>query len=176
MRKSFSHFLLMCAAGTVSSCANLGIYPPPWQNALLNPQPSYSASYRRSRYGEHPRVAHTRRVRHEAAPAAPVTAADADSAPVRQESGPTEAASTPPALTLAGDSGDRERALRLLDRVDNDLDRARSRPLTAAQRESYARASELANRARRALAENDCAAASSLARKARSLAAAVNRD
>jgi len=173
MRKSFSHFLLVCLAGAVSSCASLGIYQPPWQNARFNPQPS---SYRRSRYSERTRVAHTRRVRREPAPAAPAAAADADSAPVRQESSTTEAASTQPAaLTLAGNSGDRERALQLLDRADTELDRARTRPLTAAQQESYARASELANRARRALAENDCAAASSLARKARSLAAAVNR-
>ncbi len=77
---------------------------------------------------------------------------------------------------MAGDSGDRERAQRLLESADENLVWARGRHLGAAQKEIYERASELTGSAHRALADNDCAAASSLASKASLLAAMIGGE
>ena len=95
-------------------------------------------------------------------------------APAKPASAPSSPSTPPVSLTLAGDSGDRQRAQQLLDDADASLMRARKRHLTSTETLTYERASQLANRARRALQENDCAAASSLASKASSLAAGIN--
>jgi hypothetical protein len=177
MHKLFANVALVCLAGTFSSCANIGAYQAPWLGQS-GTQPTYYAHSRRSRSSQRSRPVRSRMARHEPTPppADATATADAEKAPAVEERGATGGYTAPAALTLAGDNGYREHALQLLHTVDAELDRARTRPLTAAQQQSYARASELADRARRALAENDYAAASSLARKARSLAAAVSHD
>lgn len=163
--------LLLCS---LSGCADTGISRPPW----LWPSPpapySSTSSYRHHRSE---RVRSARRYR------APRESSVTDSVNPRVDNISTDRTTPPPvavsspapvSLTLAGDSGDRERAQHLLASADENLLRARGRRLTAEQKATYERASQLASRARRALADNDCAAASSLAGKASSLAAGIN--
>jgi hypothetical protein len=171
--------LVLILAALVSACDYLGSSRPPWLNyavpaqpSAYNPAPSYS-SYRRGRPAERVHIAHSRSTRE----SNPARSAEVENSRVntdRASSAPAPAVSSPPvSISLAGDNGDRQRAQHLLEETDANLDRARAQHLTASQKETYRRASQLANRARRALADNDCAAASSLAGKAVSLAAGL---
>ncbi len=159
-------------------CADTGVSRPPWLNALW-PSPPAPYSYRHRRSTERVRSARRSRAPRESsatASANPGSSPSADHVRTDRTTPPPADTSSavPVSLTLAGDSGDREQAQRLLASADENLLRARGRHLTAAQQETYQRASQLASRARRALADNDCAAASSLAGKASSLAAGIN--
>ncbi len=173
MRRWFLRFLTVALAGIFSACAYAPAYRPPWL-VSAPPQRTYS-SYRHSRSSERARAARSRSVARESSPAT-TTDLGADRAAGDSAARGSAAVSSPPpvSLSLAGDSHDRERAQRLLVDADADLHLASKRRLSAAQRETYERASQLAHRARRALADNDCAAASSLAGKASSLAAGIS--
>ncbi len=163
----------------LSGCDLIGAPQPPWLNLSPPQRPSYSYAARRHiRVSEHSRSARTGYS--ESASRAP---AQSDLAPppavnsAERAATPSTAVSAAPiTLSLAGDSGDRQRAQHLLQVTDANLMRARSRHLSAAEQETYQRASQLASRARRALADNDCAAASSLAGKASSLAAGLSGE
>ncbi len=161
-----------------SACEYMGPYRPPWLiNDDSNSRRTYSSSYRyRHTRSQRARVAQTR-----AAPRDSIASGTHDEAAGVERVAierPVPAPAVAPApeanLSLAGDVSDRQRALNLLARTSDELTRARAHALTKAQRENYERARQLASRARRALAEDDCAAASSLALKASSLAAGIN--
>jgi hypothetical protein len=166
-------FLAVFVAGGLCSCAYPGGYNPAWLNQFMAPQPTSYSAYRRSRYHEHWRVAHVRShhrdsdVAKKAAPTA--TIEDAAAVP-----SPAPVARPQVTLTLAGDNQDRERARNLLRKTDATLVQVSRRPLSNVQKETYERASELAGRARRAFANDDYAAASSLAVKASALSAEMN--
>lgn len=176
MRSLPLRLLAISLAASLYACASMPALPAPWvKGYVAPPQRAYYSAYRRSNHGQRARATHVRRARHETVsavvadkPATPVPAA-------AQHSPPGAAYPQTVALTLAGDNADRERAIASLDLTGAELARAHSRRLTAAQEKNYVRATELASSARQALADNDCAAASSLARKAHSLAASVNQ-
>jgi hypothetical protein len=116
------------------------------------------------------RVAHN----HPQAPESGVTAARTSADPGTDHTAPATAANAgSSSLSLAGDSRDRARAQRTLDAVDSKLGRVHAGSLSAPQKETYNRANQLAKRARRALADGDDAAASSLATKASSLSSGI---
>jgi hypothetical protein len=175
MRSLPLRLLAISLAAGLYACSSMPAVQAPWLKAYVAPpQRAYYSAYRRSSYGQRARATHVRRARHETVSA---VAADKPATPVSaaaEHSPPGAAYPQTIALTLAGDNADRERAIASLDLTGAELARAHSQPLSAAQEQNYLRASELASRARQALADNDCAAASSLARKARSLAAIVN--
>jgi hypothetical protein len=175
-RKPYSFFNPLLAAVCACiyfGCASYNPYRSPWDNLFSPPRyyPRYSTS--RHRRGERRRVAHNR------SPGESTTTNASESAPpdtgrAMPATAAAPAASEPPAsLSLAGDGGDRARAQRLLKTVDTKLGRARAHGLKGSQKETYERASQLAHRAHRALADDDSAAASSLATKASSLAAGI---
>ncbi len=171
MRRTLRFFLLL-AAGGLCSCAYPSAYRPAWLNQFSTPQHRYY-TYRRRR-SEHSRLARVRSHRQ-----------SIDTVKITEPAAITEGAiAAPPAppdsrpqvtLTLAGDNEDRERAQNLLQKTDAKLIEAGRRPLSDAQKENYERATQLAGRARRALANNDYTAASSLAGKAWALSADMNR-
>jgi hypothetical protein len=171
--------LVLTLAAFFSACDYLGTSRPPWLNYVMPaqpgayyPAPSYS-SHRRSHPAERVHIARSRSTR-ESNSARSAEVQDSRVNTDHASSAPAPAVSGPPvSISLAGDNGDRQRAQHLLEEADANLDRARAQHLTASQKETYRRASQLANRARRALADNDCAAASSLAGKAVSLAAGL---
>jgi hypothetical protein len=144
--------------------------------ALVSPSPHYSyySNHRHSHYSERVRTAHNHSTLR---PSTTTAVADDRANPPGSErvaaERPAPASASPTTLTMAGDSGDRAHARSLLSSVDSQLDRVHSGHLSASEKESYTRASQLAQRARRALADDDCAAASSLAAKASSLAAGL---
>jgi len=168
-------FLAVVCACLYFGCAGYDPYRAPWDNLFSPPRyystSRYSSSRERHRRSEHHRVARNR-------------PAGGESTTSARESVPSDtdrvtpvstAASSPRAsLSMAGDSGDRAHAQRLLAAVDTKLSRAHAHGLKGSQKETYERASQLAHRARRALADDDCAAASSLATKASSLAAGIS--
>ncbi len=172
MRKRTVRLPAMALACLFSACGYP--YRPPWLNSYLPYQRTYYSSYRRSRVHS----TRSRSASHESSASTAVDSPEPPTAdrPVTESTAPAPAAaSNPPvSLSLAGDSGERERALHLLENANANLVRARRHRLTAAQKETYERASQLASRARRALADNDGAAASSLASKASSLAAGIS--
>jgi hypothetical protein len=183
MHKRTFGLAALTLACLLSGCDYIGASRPPWLFSATPPQrahySSYSA-YRHSHSNERTRSAHTRYASRESGTA---TTADLSTTPRADHAVadrpallPAAATNPPVSLSLAGDSGDRERAQHLLESADQDLVRARRRRLSAAQEETYERATQLARRARRALAENDCAAASSLAGKASSLAAGIGGE
>jgi len=153
-------------------CAGYDPYRSPWDN-LFSPAPRtyYSASRERHRRREHQLVVRKR----SAAFKSTATTASEDVPPYTGRATPaTAAASNPPAsLSLVGDGGDRVRAQRLLAAVDNKLVRVHAQDLKGSQKDTYERARQLAYGAHRALADDDCAAAASLAAKASSLAADI---
>ncbi len=162
----------------LSGCDFVGASPPPWLNSLPPPQrPYYSYSSRRHiRSSERAGSARTRYAKRESSATSntDLPPPAVDNAGNDRATAPSAAVSNPAVtLSMAGDSGDRQQAQRLLEAADASLIRARGRHLTAAEEETYQRAIQLASRARRALADNDCAAASSLAGKASSLAAGI---
>jgi hypothetical protein len=170
--------LIAAIAGIFSACGYIGAYWPPWLKPdYTSPPPApppaqhttYSSSHRRNR--ERARIAHrsakTREVEEASVPPPVENVAVDRTAPASMPNAPKVS------FTLAGDTEDRAEAESLLKKTDANLAQARARSLTEAQRETYDRASQLANRARHALADNDCAAASSLAGKALSLAAGL---
>ncbi len=170
--------LLLCSFW---GCADTGISRPPWLNSLWPSPPapySTTSSYRHHRSNERVRSARRYRAPRESSATAsvnPSASPKVDNVSTDRTTPPVAVSRpTPVSLTLAGDSGDRERAQQLLANANENLTRARAQRLTAAQKATYERASQLASRARRALADNDCAAASSLAGKASSLAAGIN--
>jgi len=185
MRKPARGVLVLFCACLYFGCANYDPYRAPWDN-LFSPSrpsyssassrsyyssPSYSTSYERHRRSEHRRVARNRSSGSES-----TASRGEDISPNTDRPPPaTTLASNPPAsLSLAGDGGDRARAQHLLTSVDAKLMRIHAQSLKGAQKETYERATQLAHRAHRALADDDCAAASSLAAKASSLAAAIH--
>jgi len=178
MHKRIAGLAAVILACLLAGCDSMGVYLPPWLASSTSPHPAYYtsySSYRHSRSNEH---AHTARTRYASRESSATTTADLSVAPeanhgVADRTAPPATPNPPVTLSLAGDSGDRDRAQRLLQTADENLVRARARHLSAAQKETYERASQLAWRARRALADNDCAAASSLAGKASSLAAGI---
>jgi hypothetical protein len=161
---------LVSLATVCAACASAGSYSqPPWMNFFVSPAPTYSAS-RERHHSRHSRVAHNHSPVRESA----VTTVSAGSVPDDKPApAPVVASNAPVTLSLAGDGMDRTRAQQLLVRVDSRLERVHSQKLSRSQKETYERASQLAGRARRALADNDCAAASSLAAKASSLASGL---
>jgi hypothetical protein len=173
-----SALLAVVCACLYFGCAGYNPYRSPWDNLFSPPRyyPHYSTA--RHRRGERRRVAHNRSPGGE-----PTTTNASESVPPDTGRAPApaaaaapaaSAASEPPAsLSLVGDGGDRARAQRLLKTVDTKLGRARAHGLKGSQKETYERASQLAHRAHRALADDDSAAASSLATKASSLAADI---
>jgi hypothetical protein len=172
MHKGTVRLLAMALAAWCSACSYIDAYRPAW----TYPSPPQRTYYSSHRHRVH--IARSHSAPHESSAA---TTADWDEPPsedrpVTKSTAPAPApASNPPvSLSLAGDSGDRERAQHLLENADANLHRARRQHLTADQKETYERASQLAKRAHRALAENDCAAASSLASKASSLASGIS--
>jgi hypothetical protein len=181
MHKWAAMFVAVTMAGLFSACDYVSAYRPPWLSYYSPPpQRSYYSSNPpsyRHHYSERARTTRSRSTPRESG--APATAERSAPPPASDHIGtdnaaPAAAVSHPPSLTLAGDSEDRERAQALLEKTDANLDRVRGLRLSTAQKETYKRASQLASRARQALADNDCAAASSLAGKALSLAAGIN--
>jgi hypothetical protein len=173
--------LVVAMACVFSACSYIGAYEPPWLRSAFSPPPpqpqrtTYSTSYRRSR--EHARIAHRSSTPAESGEATTGSAPAANERAAIDRTPPAAIPSPPPvSLSLAGDSGDREEAKSLLKRTDANLAQARARSLNREEQETYDRASQLANRARRALADNDCAAASSLAGKALSLASGISGE
>ncbi len=183
MTKRIPGLTTVTLACLLTGCDIVSSYHPPWLISSTSVQHTYAASYpssRHSRFNKRARGAHRRYASRESSTkikADLVTGPRADHA-VADRAGPLPAAvpNPPVSLSLAGDSGDRERALHLLESADENLVRARGQRLSAAQKETYERASQLATRARRALADNDCAAASSLASKASSLASGIGGE
>jgi hypothetical protein len=172
MHKRRLRLLVLISACLLVGCASYDPYRSPWENLFSPPRhTNYSASRERRHRGEHQRIAHNE-------PAAGGSAAPSASEGVPSSTGLATPATTAPAnppasLSLAGDADDRVRTERLLAAVDNDLVRADAQGLNGSQKESYERAGQLTHSARRALANNDCAAAYSLATKASSLAADI---
>ena len=152
---------LVSLATVCAACASAGSYSqPPWMNFFVSPAPTYSAS-RERHHSRHSRVAHNHSPVRESA----VTTVSAGSVPDDKPApAPVVASNAPVTLSLAGDGMDRTRAQQLLVTVDSRLERVHSRKLSKSQKETYERASQLAGRARRALADNDCAAAPPLGR------------
>lgn len=156
---------------TCAACANSGYYAP-WADWFSPPHQSYySASRTRHRRSEHWRVAHNRRPVRESVARTDVTGSATEIAPApaasKRNSNPTVT------LSLAGNGVDRTHAEHLLNSVDIELKQAHNRHLSQAEQQTYDRATQLAGRARHALVDDDCAAASSLAAKASSLASAL---
>ena len=167
-------FAVVCAC-LYCGCAGYDPYRSPWDN-LFSPSRTYYSSSRYSTREHHHRGERRRLARNRPAGAESTTTSASESAPpdtARVTSASTAPSSPPPSLSLAGDGDDRAHAQRLLAAVDTRLVRARARGLKGAQKETYERARQLAHRAHRALADDDCAAASSLAAKASSLAAGI---
>lgn len=164
MHKMVRLFLVSLAA-VCAACTNTASFHPPWMNFFAPPAPAYSAS-RERHHNRHWRVAHN----HSSVGKSAVTTVSGGTA---KPAAPVMASKVPVTLSLAGDGVDRTRAQQLLETADSKLERVHSRILSKSQKETYERASQLASRARRALADNDCAAASSLAAKASSLASGL---
>jgi hypothetical protein len=84
-----------------------------------------------------------------------------------------DASTSEPAATLnlEGECGDRESAEHRLDKINLRLTRISSGSLSKTQGEAYDRVNALANRARHAFSDDDCAAGSNLTSKALTLAA-----
>jgi hypothetical protein len=170
MHKRAVKLLVVVFACLYFGCAGYDPYRPPWQQNWFSPAPrTYYSSSRRhhSRW----RVAHN----HQQAPESGVTAARASADPATDHTAPATGAANAgsSSLSLAGDSRDRARAQRTLDTVDSKLGRVHAGSLSAPQKQTYDRASQLAKRAHRALADGDAAAASSLATKASSLSSGI---
>jgi hypothetical protein len=151
-------------------CANYDSYRSPWQNLMYPSRPRTYYYSSRPRHHSHYRVVHNR----ETVPESPVTAARTGGEPATDHTAAVTPTAPTGTLSMAGDGGDRTRAKRLLDAVDSKLTRVHTGSLSAPQKETYDRASQLARRAHRALADDDAAAASSLATKASSLASDIN--
>ena len=167
----FCTLLVVVCASVYFGCAGYNPYRSPWDN-LFSPPRYYSTS----RYSRHHRGEHRRVARNRPAGGASTTTSASESAPsTTDRAAPVSTAASSPraSLSMAGDGDDRTHAQRLLSAVDTKLGRARARGLKGSQKESYERASQLAHRAHRALADDDSAAASSLATKASSLAADI---
>jgi hypothetical protein len=176
MRKPVPRLLAMVCACLYFGCAGYDPYRSPWDN-LLSPSRTYYSSprYSTSRVHHH-RSEHRHLARNRPAGGESTTTSASESTPpdtARVTPVSTAAPIRSASLSLAGDGDDRAHAQRLLAAVDTKLGRARAHGLKGAQKETYERASQLAHRAHRALADNDCAAASSLATKASSLAAGI---
>ena len=173
MLKSFFRTLLVVVCACLYfGCAGYDPYRSPWDNLFSPPRRTYySTSREHHRRSERRRVARNRPASGEST----TTSASEGVSPDTRRAAPatTVVSDAPASLSLAGDGGDRAHAQRLLAAVDTKLVRARARGLKGSQKETYERASQLAHRARRALADDDCAAASSLAAKASSLAAGI---
>lgn len=88
-------------------------------------------------------------------------------------SDPSPSTETAAILYLEGECEDRESAEHRLDEINLKLTRISSGSLSKTQREAYERVNALANRARHAFSDDDCAAASNLTAKALTLAAAM---
>jgi hypothetical protein len=172
MHKSL-RIIALLVAGTFCSCAYSDGYQAQWLNQFVAPARSYYSSSSRSRPSTRTRIArvHSHRHQPDSVRTVELTPPTADGAIDRVTPLPALVAKPQVTLTLAGDSRDREHAQALLRKTDTTLLEASRRPLNDVQRESYERASQLAGRARRALATNDDAAASSLAVKAWALSA-----
>jgi len=82
---------------------------------------------------------------------------------------------TPPSLTLAGESPSRAQALELIDKADRSLAKIDKSKLTGNDVSTYDQASDFVTSAQRALGENDYFAASGLAQKASILTARLTR-
>jgi len=181
MRKWSLAFLAVALASFLSACDLVSAYRPYWLSpSYYAPQHTYYSSSSSTRHHEHVRSARNRTTVHGSTAA---SSADSESEtpavsrPSTDHAAPPPAASSAPvSLSLAGDSGDREQAEHLLEKTNASLHRAHRRHLTDAQKQTYERASQLATRARQALADNDCAAASSLAGKALSLASELSGE
>jgi hypothetical protein len=168
--------LVIALADLCSACAYVEAYRPAW----TYPSPPQRTYYSSSRHHAHSARNH----RHQSSAEASADSAEPATGdrPATEDRAVTEStrpapavASNPPvSMSLAGDSGDRERAQQLLGNAEANLGRARRHHLTQSQKATYERANQLATRARHALADNDCAAASSLASKASSLAAGIS--
>jgi len=158
---------------TCAACTEITSYYPPLRNWFSPPPRSYySASRSRHRKrGEHWRVAHNHPPARNSAVTTVAARSEGDSR--HAASAPVPASKPPVTLSLAGDSMDRSRAEQTLEAVRSKLGRVHARHLTKAEEETYNRADQLAGRAQQALGDNDCAAASSLAAKASSLASGL---
>ena len=170
-------FLAVVCACLYFGCAGYDPYRAPWDNLFWPGRTYYSSSRYSSSRERHRRGEHRRVARNRPAGGEPTTTSATESVPTDTDrvTPVSTAASSPRAsLSMAGDSGDRAHAQHLLAAVDTKLSRARAHGLKGSQKETYERASQLAHRARRALADDDCAAASSLATKASSLAAGIS--
>ncbi|GEM_PF-5395769 len=175
MHKSSVRLVALLMAGGFCSCAYPGGYQAQWLNQWAAPRHNYSSSFRHGRRSEHTRIAHLRSRRGEPDYAATVKATvPSEDSTVNRLMPPALASRPHSTVTLAGDSRDRQRAQALLRKTDVTLLQARRHPLNGAEKENYERASQLAGRARRALAADDYTAASSLAMKAWSLSAGMS--
>ena len=96
-----------------------------------------------------------------------------DKPPVHPADAPAPATEPAATMILEGECGDRESAEHLLDRMNTKLTRISSGNMSKSQRAAYDRVSALADRARHAFSDNDCAAASNLVSKALTLAAGM---
>lgn len=168
--------LLVVLGATCAACTSITpyYYYRPWQNWFSPPPHTYYSASRTRHHtkGEHWRVGHNH---HPPARNSTITTVATDSEEDAKPAAPAPVlASNPRAtLSLAGDSMDRTRAEQTLEAVRTKLERVHARRLTKAEEETYNRAYQLAGRAQQALGDNDCAAASSLAAKASSLASGL---
>ena len=162
---------LVSLATVCAACASAGSYSqPPWMNFFVSAGANLFGLARAAPLQD---TRASRTIIHQFVDTA-VTTVSAGSVPDDKPApAPVVASNAPVTLSLAGDGMDRTRAQQLLVRVDSRLERVHSQKLSRSQKETYERASQLAGRARRALADNDCAAASSLAAKASSLASGL---
>jgi hypothetical protein len=163
---------LMVLASALAACSSQSYYMP-WSNWFSQSHPYYySASHpRHHTRSERRRLAHNRPPAPDTGTKTVVASSDKDSKTAT--AAPASPSSPPVSLSLAGDGVDRTQTQELLKSVDTKLGRVHARRLNKVDKETYERASQLASRARQALAEDDYAAASSLAAKASSLASGL---